>query len=164
MEPNILDTIENEVKQLKAQKLRSNTVILTRIYPLIVEAQRLGYTHEAINERTSRGGLGLNLGTYHNALHRVKKGIESGSIVPTKELLISLSSQIATYESQAPSKILEAMTENKTHVVAESQESVLSISTAANQIQDTLKESVKVGSRDYSKVAMQKLKSKGNQK
>lgn len=162
---NILDIIESQVKELMTQKLRSKTTVISRIYPLIVQAQNLGYTHEAINAKTLSGGLQLQLNTYMNSLHRVKKAIESGRIQPTKDLLMALTQQSAIQNSpQASSKILDAIAEKETHVMAEFQETENLVTTSANQIKDTLKESVKVGSNDYSKFAMEKLKSKGKNK
>lgn len=161
---NILDLIESQVKELMTQNLRSKTAVITRIYPLILEAQNLGYTHEAIHAKTLSGGLGLELGSYHQASHRVKKGIESGRIKPSKELIRTLTqNQESSNASFTPSKIIEAMTENKVHVLAEFQETE-NTTTSANQIKDTLNESVKVGRKDYSKIALDKLKQKGNTK
>lgn len=158
MQPdNILNVIEKEVALLITQKLRSKTTVLARIYHLIVKAQDLGYTHETIHASTKKGGLSLELGSYLTACHRVKKGIETGRIKLTKDLLNTITNQSSTI--QAPSKILDAINHN---VIAETQSSNETVTTTtASQVADTLKTSVHAGRKDYSKAALAKLKDKG---
>jgi hypothetical protein len=153
MTESILGKIEVATKSLLQENLRGQANIIARTYPLITEALSLGYRREKIYEVMHQAGLTLTQSSYVNALHRVKVAIETGKIN-----LHDSTPKVSSFT--APSRTLVSNnvdTESQTQATVEKSQENESTSTATH-LADSLKESVTVGQKDYSKIALQKLK------
>jgi len=68
----ILDAIEEQTRTLVGLHLRSNAVVVARLYDLITEANQAGFTHKSIHARIVAGGMDITQGIYATYLHRAK--------------------------------------------------------------------------------------------
>ena len=150
MTEEILNKIARLTKELVAKNLRGKAVIIAHLYPHILAANRTGYIHKTIHETIVAAGLDITHDAYRLAVHRAKLKIAKGDFV------------IESVPIQTPSPTPKFIDDdNFTQVTSELENA--HTSTAA-QLVDTLKASVNVGSKDYTKAAMQKLNSQRKNK
>lgn len=165
---NILKMIESSTESLLGENLRSKTKVISRIYHLIMKAQDLGYTHEAIHSSMKKAGFDMLLRSYLTSVHRVKKGIEDGRIKLNPEVAMQASNMIAAMSERTSNTLnkIDAVEVINTNVTAEDENNLNdeSNSSSATQASETLKKSVNVGKKDYSKLALQQLKNQGKLK
>lgn len=153
MSNEVLDNIKENTKALIAQNLRSKAIVITRLYSLISNAYDLGYRREVVYKTIFDAGIDMTFNGYNMAIHRIRKMIETEGFNPLtitaaiqnlpveKTVLNTTNLQDAT-----PSFEVEAEYDN-----------AIDNTSSVTHLSDTLKKSVAVGAKDYSKAAMQKL-------
>lgn len=152
MSETLLDRIEAATRSLIEENLRGQGIIVARTYALISEAMSLGYKRDNIHEAMKKGGLTLTESSFVNALHRAKVAIENGKLnVPVFKTVQTTTTQVKEVVTPIEDTASQKM------VTVEKSETNENTSSATH-LADTLKESVTVAQKDYSKIALQKLK------
>lgn len=147
--PSILDHIEDQTKTLLREKLRSKAVVISRLSDLINEANDLGHPHTQIHARIVAAGLDTSLKNYQTYLYRANKAraraMESGSYEPGRRV-----SGIGSYEPKLHERGGLASPEPLTPAAPAQQ--------SPTAVLDALQSATNVGSRDFSSVVRERLK------
>ena len=119
---NILDLVQQRTESLVAEKLRSSSIVISRLRELIAEANRLGHSHSAIHARLQAGGLRTSWNNYRVSLVRARKsatGIAeqgAGAAAPSKPAptagVINPAGRdafVAAAQTPSPTRVLDAL-------------------------------------------------------
>jgi hypothetical protein len=81
-ERSALDLVQTRTAELVAQRLRSDSVVISRLRVHIEDAARLGHSHKAIHASIEAGGLGTSWNNYRVYLARARKALRKEAFKP----------------------------------------------------------------------------------
>lgn len=83
---NLLESLQACTAELVSVRLRSDSVVISKLCALIEAAHQFGHSHKSIHASIEAGGLPISWNSYRIALMRARKALRARSVAKTSSM------------------------------------------------------------------------------